>query len=90
MAIKTTHNIGSFKSQRFVFYVNAQFPHIMKQQTIDDSDTKDLFGVITSGNQHRNRWPPQKRTHNQRSERLRPLHRQEAQENQSLPLDIII
>lgn len=27
------------------FYANAQYPLIMKQQTIDDKVIKDLFGV---------------------------------------------
>ena len=35
----------SFKSRHFDFYANAQYPLIMKQQTISDSVIKDLFGV---------------------------------------------
>lgn len=40
---------GSFKSKYFDFYANAQYPLIMKQQSITDSIIKDLFGV--SGNE---------------------------------------
>ena len=35
----------SFKSKHFDFYANAQYPLIMKQQTISDQVIKDLFGV---------------------------------------------
>ena len=47
--ILATQNMESFKSRYFDFYANAQYPLIMKQQTIDDKVIKDLFGV--SGNE---------------------------------------
>ena len=31
-------------SKHFDFYANAQYPLIMKQQTINDAVLKDLFG----------------------------------------------
>lgn len=37
--------MASFQSKHFDFYANAQYPLIMKQQTISDSVIKDLFGV---------------------------------------------
>lgn len=43
--ILATQNMASFKSKHFDFYANAQYPLIMKQQTIDDRVIKDLFGV---------------------------------------------
>ncbi len=43
--ILATQNMESFKSKHFDFYANAQYPLIMKQQTIADSVVKDLFGV---------------------------------------------
>ena len=43
--ILATQNMSSFKSKGFDFYANAQYPLIMKQQTIDDKVIKDLFGV---------------------------------------------
>lgn len=43
--ILATQNMDSFKSKHFDFYANAQYPLIMKQQTIADSVIKDLFGV---------------------------------------------
>ena len=43
--ILATQNMDSFKSKYFDFYANAQYPLIMKQQTIADSVVKDLFGV---------------------------------------------
>jgi len=43
--ILATQNMESFKSRHFDFYANAQYPLIMKQQTISDSVIKDLFGV---------------------------------------------
>ncbi|MAM29317.1 MAG: hypothetical protein CMC13_09865 [Flavobacteriaceae bacterium] len=46
--ILATQNMDSFKSKYFDFYANAQYPLIMKQQSITDSIIKDLFGV--SGN----------------------------------------
>lgn len=33
------------KSEYFDFYANAEYPLIMRQQTIDDKVLKDLFGV---------------------------------------------
>jgi len=43
--ILATQNMDSFKSKYFDFYANAQYPLIMKQQSITDSVIKDLFGV---------------------------------------------
>lgn len=43
--ILATQNMESFKSKHFDFYANAQYPLIMKQQTISDQVIKDLFGV---------------------------------------------
>lgn len=43
--ILATQNMASFKSKYFDFYANAQYPLIMKQQTISDTVIKDLFGV---------------------------------------------
>lgn len=43
--ILATQNMESFKSKHFDFYANAQYPLIMKQQTINDQVIKDLFGV---------------------------------------------
>ncbi len=43
--ILATQNMSSFKSKYFDFYANAQYPLIMKQQTIDNQVIKDLFGV---------------------------------------------
>ena len=43
--ILATQNMESFKSKHFDFYANAQYPLIMKQQTISDPVIKDLFGV---------------------------------------------
>lgn len=43
--ILATQNMESFKSKHFDFYANAQYPLIMKQQTINDVVLKDLFGV---------------------------------------------
>ena len=37
--------MDSYKSEHFDFYANAQYPLIMKQQSINDSVIKDLFGV---------------------------------------------
>jgi hypothetical protein len=47
--IRATQNMDSYKSEYFDFYANAQYPLIMKQQSINDSVIKDLFGV--SGNE---------------------------------------
>lgn len=43
--ILATQNMDSYKSKYFDFYANAQYPLIMKQQSINDSVIKDLFGV---------------------------------------------
>ena len=43
--ILATQNMDSFKSKYFDYYANAQYPLIMKQQTIADGVIKDLFGV---------------------------------------------
>jgi DNA helicase HerA-like ATPase len=43
--ILATQNMDSFKSDYFDFYANAQYPLIMKQQSINDGVIKDLFGV---------------------------------------------
>ena len=43
-----TQNMDSYKSEYFDFYANAQYPLIMKQQSINDGVIRDLFGV--SGN----------------------------------------
>ena len=47
--ILATQNMSDFKNKGFDFYANAQYPLIMKQQTIDDKVIKDLFGA--SGNE---------------------------------------
>lgn len=43
--ILATQNMADFKNKGFDFYANAQYPLIMKQQTIDDKVIKDLFGA---------------------------------------------
>jgi len=43
--ILATQNMDSYKSEYFDFYANAQYPLIMKQQSINDGVSKDLFGV---------------------------------------------
>jgi len=43
--ILATQNMESFKSGKFDFYANAQYPLIMKQQQQNDNVLKDLFGV---------------------------------------------
>lgn len=43
--ILATQNMADFQSKHFDFYANAQYPLIMKQQTISDPVIKDLFGV---------------------------------------------
>ncbi|MGI4735777.1 MAG: ATP-binding protein [Janthinobacterium lividum] len=45
--ILATQNMESFKSEYFDFYANAQYPLLMKQQTINDKIVKDLFGVAS-------------------------------------------
>lgn len=46
--ILATQNMDSFKSNHFDFYANAQYPLLMKQQSINDGVIKDLFGVSGS------------------------------------------
>lgn len=46
--ILATQNMDSYKSKFFDFYANAQYPLIMKQQSITDAVIKDLFGVSGS------------------------------------------
>ena len=43
--ILATQNMDSYKSDYFDFYANAQYPLIMKQQSMNDGVLKDLFGV---------------------------------------------
>lgn len=43
--ILATQNMDSYKSEFFDFYANAQYPLIMKQQSINDGVIRDLFGV---------------------------------------------
>lgn len=43
--ILATQNMAAFKSSSFDYYANAQYPLLMKQQTIEDKTIKDLFGV---------------------------------------------
>lgn len=43
--ILVTQNMDSYKSEHFDFYANAQYPLIMKQQSINDGVIRDLFGV---------------------------------------------
>ena len=43
--ILATQNMDQFKSKHFDFYANAQYPLIMKQQSIAEGVIKDLFGV---------------------------------------------
>jgi|LSQX01.1.fsa_nt_gb hypothetical protein len=43
--ILATQNMDSYKSEYFDFYANAQYPLIMKQQSISDGVIRDLFGV---------------------------------------------
>ena len=43
--ILATQNMGSYKSRHFDFYANAQYPLIMKQQTINNPVIKDLYGA---------------------------------------------
>ena len=43
--ILATQNMESFKSEHFDFFANAQYPLLMKQQTINDKVLRDLFGV---------------------------------------------
>lgn len=43
--ILATQNMESFKSPHFDFYANAEYPLILKQQSMNDKVIKDLFGV---------------------------------------------
>lgn len=43
--ILATQNMDSYKSDHFDFFANAQYPLIMKQQSMNDGVIKDLFGV---------------------------------------------
>lgn len=43
--ILTTQKMDSYKSNYFDFYANAQYPVLMKQQSINDGVIKDFFGV---------------------------------------------
>lgn len=43
--ILATQSFGDFRSKHIDFLANAQYPLIMKQQTLDDKAIKDLFGV---------------------------------------------
>ncbi len=43
--ILATQNMDSYRSKYFNFYTNAQYPLIMKQQTINDSVLRDLYGL---------------------------------------------
>jgi Helicase HerA, central domain len=43
--ILATQNMDSYKSEHFDFFANAQYPLIMKQQSMNDGVIKDLFGV---------------------------------------------
>lgn len=43
--ILATQNMDAYKSQHFDFYANAYYPLIMKQQSINTTVVKDLFGV---------------------------------------------
>ncbi len=43
--ILATQSMNSYKSDHFDFLANAQYPLLMKQQTLNDSVLRDLFGV---------------------------------------------
>jgi energy-coupling factor transporter ATP-binding protein EcfA2 len=43
--ILATQNMESFRSEHFDFYANAEYPLIMRQQTMNDRALRDLFGV---------------------------------------------
>ncbi|WP_228411702.1 ATP-binding protein [Chryseobacterium sp.] len=43
--VLATQNMEHFKSKHFDFYANAQYPLIMKQQTINDGVLKDMYGA---------------------------------------------
>jgi type IV secretory pathway VirB4 component len=46
--ILATQSMDSYKSEHFDFFANAQYPLIMKQQSINDKVIKDIFGVSGS------------------------------------------
>ena len=46
--ILATQNMSDFKTRKFDFFANVQYPMIMLQQSQNDAVLKDLFGV--SGN----------------------------------------
>lgn len=46
--VLATQNMEHFKSKHFDFYANAQYPLIMKQQSINDSVLKDLYGATSA------------------------------------------
>lgn len=46
--VLATQNMEHFKSKHFDFYANAQYPLIMKQQSINDGVLKDLYGANSS------------------------------------------
>lgn len=46
--VLATQNMEHFKSKHFDFYANAQYPLIMKQQSINDSVLKDLYGTTST------------------------------------------
>ena len=46
--ILATQNMDAYKSKFFDFYANAQYPLIMKQQSINDGVLKDMYGVSGS------------------------------------------
>lgn len=46
--VLATQNMEHFKSKHFDFYANAQYPLIMKQQSINDGVLKDLYGTSTN------------------------------------------
>lgn len=43
--ILATQNMESFRSDYFDFYANAEYPLIMRQQTMNDRVLRDLFGL---------------------------------------------
>lgn len=43
--ILATQNMDAYKSKHFDFYANAQYPLIMKQQSINDGVLKDMYGA---------------------------------------------
>lgn len=46
--ILATQNMDAYKSKHFDFYANAQYPLIMKQQSINDGVLKDMYGTSTN------------------------------------------